>query len=112
MKKVLFILLIGFVWAGCTKEKEEAIPECIQDRLLSFETNEACPSGASLKKYTFQGNRVFAFNPGGCIADGTIEIRSENCDVLGFLGGISGETEINGIDFDLNAVDDGFVWTN
>ncbi|MDX2359706.1 MAG: hypothetical protein QNK23_02790 [Crocinitomicaceae bacterium] len=112
MKKILFILLIGFVWAGCAKENEEAIPQCIQDRLVSFEANDACPSDASVKKYLFQGNRVYVFNPGGCYADQTREVLSGNCDVLGFLDGIAGLTDINGVEFDLFAEDEGYVWTN
>lgn len=112
MKRGLYLLSIGLVFAACTKEKDGAVPECIQERLATFANGEACSSGATLERFTFQGNMVYVFDPGNCGADMEREVRSEDCAVLGYLDGISGNQEINGIDFDSNASLEGRVWAN
>lgn len=48
---------------------------------------------------TTQGKTVYVFDPGNCGADMTSEVIDSDCNSLGFLGGISGNFEINGGDF-------------
>ena len=55
--------------------------------------------GANVKQYEFQAKRVYVFDPGSCGADMTSEVFDENCNSIGFLGGITGNTKINGEDF-------------
>ncbi len=112
MKKALiFSFLVGFLFVGCKKENEAAVPTCIQERLQAFDLNEACGSGASVERHLFQGNPVYLFNPGGCTVD-SVEVRSEDCGLMGYLGGTLGNSDINGVDFYLNANYDAIVWAN
>ena len=112
MKKGLGILVVMLVvLISCNKEEENAIPTCVQDELLSFEENIACSTGASLKEYTFQSKTVYVFDPGLCGADLTSEVITDECITLGYLGGIIGNTDINGEDF-ANAVFQRNVWVN
>ena len=110
-KALLFSLLIGFVLLGCNKENEAAVPTCIQDRLQTFDMNEACSDGASVERHMFQGNPVYLFNPGACTVD-SIEVRSDDCALLGYLGGLLNNSDINGVDFYLSSQYDAIVWQN
>mgnify|MGYP000076591706 CR=1 FL=1 len=49
--------------------------------------------------YDFLGEKVYVFDPGTCGADMTSEVIDEDCNSLGFLGGIAGNVEINGANF-------------
>lgn len=42
---------------------------------------------------------VYVFDPGTCGDDMTSEVVDSECNSIGFLGGISGNMEINGEDF-------------
>ena len=113
MKNAFFALaLIGFIFTGCNKEDDNAVPECIQDKLTSFDENVACPTGATVKVYTFQNKEVYVFNPGGCGSDLSTDVMDEGCTSLGVLGGILGETEIAGVEFYINAVQKRTIWAN
>ena len=74
--------------------------------------NNACASGATINQYVFQNIIVFAFDQGHCIADGATEIYTESCELIGFLGGISGNDKINGVNFAQNAKLIKKVWAN
>lgn len=84
--------------------------QCINSKITSFQ-NECCAQGASVEEYTFQQEQVFVFNMGSCGADLPAYVLTSNCDTLGFLGGIAGNTTINGENFS-NATLVGTVWSN
>lgn len=95
-----FLILISSLFLlafQCDKEHNE-IPPCIDSKIAAFST-EACPSGATVKSYNFQSNTVYVFDFGPCGADMALPVLNNNCDTLGFLGGISGNTMINNQDF-------------
>jgi hypothetical protein len=111
MKTVLFAfvsLLLSF--NGCKKTDESKVPDCLSSRISTF-AGYACDSGATVKSYTFQNHTVYAFDPGNCGADMTTEVVDHSCKTLGNLGGIMGNTRINGEDFS-NAVFIEQVWSN
>lgn len=113
MKKLLFTALAtGLLFASCNKEDENAVPQCVQDRLATFELNEACGDGASVRRYTFLGNDVYAYNPGSCGADMTTPILDADCNSLGYLGGITGNDTISGVPFSSNAILVSTIWQN
>jgi hypothetical protein len=113
MKKLLFVMLAsGLMLASCNKEDENAVPTCVQDRLAIFEADEACGAGASVKRYTFQGNDVYAYDPGSCGADMTTAVLDAECNNLGYLGGISGNDTISGVPFSSNALLVSTIWQN
>jgi len=100
MKRIAILIVLALV--GLTSCKKDGIarntPECVEKKITEFEPT-ACPEGAKVKEYTFQGKTVYVFDPGTCGADFTSEVIDEGCNTLGYLGGISGNTMINGEDF-------------
>jgi hypothetical protein len=84
--------------------------QCINSKINAFQ-NQCCDQGASVEEYTFQQEQVFVFNMGTCGADLPAYVLTSNCDTLGFLGGIAGNTTINGENFS-NASLVGTVWSN
>ncbi|GAB3226992.1 hypothetical protein GCM10027346_09850 [Hymenobacter seoulensis] len=74
-------------------------PSCIRQKTINLERDTPCEEGASVKEYIFQGKSVYVFNPGSCIADASFEVADEQCNTLGYLGGFSGGSTINGEPF-------------
>jgi len=123
MKSAVFCFLFLSSLLGCKKEdaasaeaenksvcSEVGTPACIQQKILSYDENAACDD-ASVKEYVFQGNTVFNFEPGTCGADMMAEVYDCECNLLGTLGGITGNTKINDEAFS-NAVFVQVVWEN
>lgn len=99
--QILSALLLLFI-CSCSKEKVKMndTPECFTQRLSDPNYVNLI---SKMDQYTFQGKTVYAIEPADNIADGATEVIDENCNKLGFLGGLKGNTEINGEDFS-NAV--------
>ena len=109
MKRVFIFSIVLTVFFGCNQNETDN--ECILERIDSF-GSEICNSGATVKRYTFQGNTVYAIHPGNCIADGADDILDADCVVLGIVGGFGGLTDINGENFYDNAVLEETIWNN
>lgn len=92
---LFFLFLLGFILTGCSKSN---IPACISKKITAFE-KESCSQGAQVEQYLFQSKTVFVFQPGNCGADMAAHVVDSNCIDLGFLGGIMGNTKINGEEF-------------
>jgi hypothetical protein len=94
---ILSILSLSFV--SCEKSDiARGTPDCIITKIGEFEP-VACEDG-KVDKYTFQGETVYVFDHGiECGADLSSEVVLEDCTHLGYLGGISGNTIINGENF-------------
>lgn len=108
--KSLLILLTLVSIISCQKlDIEKGTPNCIENLIIDFENSQSCENGVNVKKYTFQGMAVYVFDPGICGFDVTSEVVDSECNSLGYLGGISGNTEINGEDFS-NALFESTVW--
>ncbi len=100
---VISLILMAF---QCNKHTNS---QCINSKISAFKSE--CCDHASVEEYTFQQEQVFVFNMGTCGADLPAYVLTSNCDTLGFLGGIAGNTTINGEDFS-NASLVGTVWSN
>lgn len=97
-KQILLInALVLSLLMACKKESKT--PDCIDKKIEEFKFYISCSIGSNVKEYQFQSKRVFVFDPGTCGADMTSEVIDENCNSLGYLGGIAGNTKINGEDF-------------
>lgn len=94
---------------ACNKENENATPECVTEQLAVFDGTQAC-EGATVKRYDFQGSDVYLFDPGNCPQADSIEVRSSECQVLGYLGGILNNTFINGVEFSSHSEFKALVW--
>ncbi len=108
------LLFMAISLAACNKDDSNAeapFPPCLIPAIATFESVYACHSGATVNQYTFQGHLVYTLNPGMCGADMSSEVIDENCKTIGYLGGVTGNTEINGEEFG-NAVFVKTVWAN
>lgn len=114
--KIFNILLIAFTitFFGCQNtDLEEDIPGCIQQKIKEFdESIISCDSGATVYRYLFQGQFVFVFNPGNCIADGAASVYDEKCNLICSLGGLIGNIMCNGDNFGENSADETLIWKN
>jgi hypothetical protein len=103
MKHLFVSLFICHLFTSC--RKNEVIigpPACLSDQITEF-LKGACPYGNSVAKYKFQNEIVYVLIPGTCGADMQTIVLNEQCQQLGTLGGISGNNQINGVDFYANA---------
>ena len=100
MKKSIYVYIIVSCSLFFACRKKEEIPQCIDDKVNEFKQIISCNQESNIKEYKFQSKRVFVFDPGNCGADMTSEVMDENCNSLGFLGGIAGNNTINGESFD------------
>lgn len=99
MKKLSIVLFIAVTIISCKKnDTEQGTPKCVENKIIDFKKSTNC-NVAKVDEYSFQGNTVFAFDPGNCSPDMTTEVITADCETLGYLGGISGNTKINGTNF-------------
>jgi hypothetical protein len=101
MKSVyLFLAIVSLALVtSCKKEKVRETPDCIWTKITAFDSTYNCVE-AKVDKYLFQGETVYVFDPGVCSqADMTSEVINQNCETLGYLGGLIGNTTINGENF-------------
>jgi hypothetical protein len=111
VKHFIFIALFIGALSSCKKDKlPKGTPDCLQSQIDSFQKS-ACSTGATAKEYTFQNQTVYLLEPGNCGADMTSVVLSNSCAVMGYLGGITGATFINGEDFS-SAIYIQTVWQN
>jgi hypothetical protein len=100
MKTYLYIICAAFILGSCAKlDRKRNVPDCIEVKINKFKSEAQCDKDANVKEYKFQGNLVYVFDNGTCGADMASEVLDESCKRLGHLGGISGETKINGEEF-------------
>jgi hypothetical protein len=97
MRSLILISLLALIACRHLDVPEKA-PACIERKIAAF-LPETCEEGASVKEYLFQNRKVYVFDHGTCGADMTSEVADERCNTLGYLGGITGNTQINGEEF-------------
>jgi hypothetical protein len=110
-RAVLFTMVVVSIIAGCKKSTDvEETPACLEESISVFQAY-ACDTGAAVKEYKFQGKTVYALEPGNCGADMQTEVIDSVCTSLGALGGLTGNTKINGKEFS-TAIYIRTVWHN
>lgn len=111
MKNIkLLIVLLPLILLSCKKDSTKQ--PCINGDIEKFKANPTCNSGSSVKKYQFLDESVYVFESGNCGADLTSLVVDEECNHLGSLGGIAGNTEINGENFHDKAILEEILWGN
>lgn len=112
MKTILMVLIL--LSLSCSKvDLMRDVPDCIESKIMDFtKSGTICSSGAEVTEYRFQDQTVYTFSQGNCGYDLQTGIYDSLCNELGGLGGFAGNTEINGENFDSNAVFIGKVWGN
>jgi hypothetical protein len=99
MKKAIFLaIMYTLLISGCERNNYDA-PGCIEDKIREFSKSTICDTGASVAVYKFKARNVYVFSDGSCGADMGASVYSQDCNSLGFLGGISGNTLIQGVKF-------------
>jgi hypothetical protein len=100
MKKILIEpVLMVMIILGCSELPiEKETPECVVKKIKDYK-HGPCKHGSKVKEFLFQEKTVYAFSPGNCGADLGGEVIDAECTHVGFLGGISGNTIINGEEF-------------
>lgn len=100
MKTFIVLIIIGFVQlTACHKSSnDKPATNCLEQKILEFSKSSSC-NNSKVDEYLFQGKSVFVFDPGNCGADMALNVLNSDCLLLGFLGGISGNTKINGEEF-------------
>ena len=109
--KGLFVVILTVIsFSSCQKLAiEDGTPDWIENSIKDFDKSQSCKDGVNVEKYTFQGETVYVFNPGNCGADMTSNVLDSECNSIGYLGGIAGNTEINGEDFS-DAIFISIIW--
>jgi hypothetical protein len=110
MKKII-VFVLAFVLLSISCEKIEDCPDCIKNKVKEFAKNRICNDGtAGVAEYIFQDQYVYVFSDGTCGADMGAAVYSEKCEYLGFLGGIAGNLNINGVVFHDVAIFQKEIW--
>lgn len=104
--KTLIILLFASLLLSCSKIDKEA-PKCLNKKIK--ENQKGNCDDANVEEYLFQGKTVYVLGFYNCASDGAAEVVDSDCNRLGYLGGIEGNTKINGEPFS-NAVYVKTVW--
>jgi hypothetical protein len=76
---------------------------CVEARINSFSKDPFICTDAKVDELSFQGKTIYIFNFGTCAIDGASNVIDSDCAYLGTLGGLTGNTKINGEEI-LNAV--------
>jgi len=95
--KIIGLVLISIFSISCNKIKNA--PYCIQEKTENFKSNSICEEGSKVKEYKFQGEIVYLFENGNCGADIASGVFDSECNELGWIGGFTGNTKINGEEF-------------
>ena len=85
------------------------MPGCIYTQIRNSISNSPC-NDAKVDEYLFQNKPVFVFDMGTCVVDGSADVYNDSCEIIGSLGGFTGNTKINGVDFSENAVFQRTTW--
>lgn len=86
-------------------------PDCISNLIPHFE-QVSCDTTATIIQYRFQGEIVYFISTGNCYFDQQYDVMNSSCEIIGSLGGIQGNSEINGLDFYDNAEFIEVIWEN
>jgi len=112
-KQIIFVIAISnlVIFLSCGKYDLSNTPHCLVNSIDFINTYIGrCP--AFIIEYEFQNNIVYYVDPGSCSEDEQFPILNTNCDTLGYLAGIAGNSIINGDDFYIKAKKLRTVWKN
>ncbi|PIQ20522.1 MAG: hypothetical protein COW65_14465 [Cytophagales bacterium CG18_big_fil_WC_8_21_14_2_50_42_9] len=104
MKRLMLIPFFAIIaLTSCEKANiAPGVPACAVKQIKEFKKESSCDDGA-VAEYKFQNKTVYVLSDGNCIADGGSQVIDSDCNYLGYLGGLVGSREINGVDFASNA---------
>ena len=99
MRLIITLFSLAVLFFSCNKlEIEKEAPKCIKNEVKAFEKSSTC-NEAEVTEHLFHGETLYVFYSGNCGADMGSTVRNIHCEEIGFLGGISGNSEIQGKPF-------------
>lgn len=104
----MWVIVLATVASCGPLDIEKDTPKCVQRQVRDFSRSSNCVD-AKVDEFYFQEKTVYVFDPGSCGNDMQAGVIDNNCKALGDLGGIAGNTEINGEKFS-NAVFVKTIW--
>ena len=84
--------------AASQKAEGKGTSSGLDQRIKTFTATAPCPD-ASVKEMEFKGKLVYVFEPGTCARDMESKVLDAKGNELGMLGGLMGNTRIQGEDF-------------
>jgi hypothetical protein len=111
MKNDLFItiILIALLFACKKNNTSDSTPSCVSEDIVKISNNENAIEPI-VNRYIFQEKTVYLIDDGMGQLDSQSKITDSNCNELGYLGGMMGNTKINGEDFFATAIHVKTVW--
>lgn len=110
MKRYFSILFLLILLNSCNPFRGKDIPPCLPSKIDEFDQTYNCDE-AKVDCYRFQNEYVYVFDPGVCqFSDMQSEVVDNDCNTIGFLGGIVGNQVINNENFFENAQYVETVW--
>jgi hypothetical protein len=109
MKALKLLLLVFALFSTSCEKIDKDCPDCIKDKIKDFSQSSLC-NDASAAQYLFQGEYIYVLSEGSCGVDRCAQVYSENCELLGTLGGIAGNMRIDGVVFNEVAIFQKEVW--
>ena len=97
-KLTALLLALLFTISSCESDFFDEPDPCLQEEVDNFKQSDFCDD-SKVEAYFFDSETVYVFSMGSCIADGGAFVKDHKCESIGFLGGIAGNTEIDGKDF-------------
>ena len=107
-KLAIVLLFLPLLFACGEDEVQREAPRCIVE--LIDDLDDACDEGAQIVEYEFNAKTVYYVSDGLCYPDAAAAVYDSNCNLLGILGGFGGLTDIEGVNFQENAIEVGVVW--
>jgi hypothetical protein len=109
-KSILPLLIITIQIFACSKQAtSNALPICVSEAIVQLKKNKQAENSI-INAYTFQAKKVYLIDDGMSYLDGQSKVVDGNCNTLGYLGGMLGNTKINGEDFFATAILVETVW--
>ncbi len=67
----------------------------MKEKIDSFKMKTCATGDAEIREYLFQHKKVYSFNNGCIVLDGSIKIFGADCAYLGYIGGSANNVFIN-----------------
>ena len=115
LKKSIYIFVIFVIFSSCQDDDQicgssiEHLSDCLKSEVRKIEelNNDGL---AYIREYEFQNETVYYIKPGFNGHDQFEEVLNENCELIGKVGGVFGNTIIRGDEFWENAILKDVVW--
>lgn len=110
MKYFLLVLIIPAIMnSRCGKQKPDAIPVCIQQKIEAIKAEPKWNPPAEVDEYLYNGKHVFLFSSNCC--DQYNILYDENCEVIcAPSGGLTGKGDGKCADFAESAKHVKLIW--